>query len=143
MRLVRREYNIFKASITQSIKNVHARLHDVSSSIISNSVLSMDSRSEGNVFLAKCIIGLCLLSFQKDFAFGCGGITHTIIGNFYLWLNILSSVILDFASFCLLYGADWDLGGGGTWDMIVQVSLNIIFYNTAPIKNKSCALHVI
>lgn len=41
----------------------------------------MDSRSEGNVFLAKCIIGLCLLSFQKDFAFGCGGITHTIIAE--------------------------------------------------------------
>lgn len=112
MRYVRRQYNIFKASITQSIKNVHARLHDVSSSIISNSVLSMDSRSGGNVFLAKCIIGLCLLSFQKDFAFGCGGITHTIIGNFYVRLNILSSVILDFALFCFCM-VRIGTGGGG------------------------------
>lgn len=89
------------------------RIHDVSSTIISNSVLSMDSRSDGTVFLAKCIIGLCLLSFQKDFAFGCGGITHTVIGNFYLWLNILSSVILDFASFCFCMGRIGTWGGGG------------------------------
>lgn len=117
MRYVRRQYNIFKASITQSIKNVHARLHDVSSSIIGNSVLRMDSRSGGTVFLAKCIIGLCLLSFQKDFAFGCGGITHTIIGNFYVWLNILSSVLLDFALFCFCMGRIGTGGGGlpGIW----------------------------
>lgn len=41
----------------------------------------MCSRSERTVFLGKCIIGLWLLSFQNDFAFGCGGITHTIIAE--------------------------------------------------------------
>lgn len=39
----------------------------------------MCSHSELTFFFAKSFIGLYLLLLQNDFAFGCGGITHTII----------------------------------------------------------------